>query len=83
LRANREPGPSRVKSYPPTFTQVAALYHDLGEVVVVLKTEELVLRLGEKIAGVQYVGSYKWIDGEKGVPTLAVPGKLFEPVLIQ
>jgi hypothetical protein len=49
--------------------------------VVGLKIEELVLRLGENIADVEYVGSYKWIEGEKGVPTLAVPGKLSGPIL--
>ena len=75
-KTTNQPGPSRRCILQPTFSQVAVLFHHLGEKIDTLKTADLEVRKGEGISGVKYAGSYKWIEGEEGVPTLAVPGKL-------
>lgn len=67
------PGPSRRCLLQPTFSQVAVLFHSLGEKLISLRLWELEVRDKEGIEGVEYVGSYKWIESETG-PTLAVPG---------
>jgi hypothetical protein len=71
---DRRSGPSRPYRGKPRYSEVATLFHDLGEFVLDLKVTELVVRMNERVEGVRYAGSYKWIDGEEGVPTLAVPG---------
>jgi hypothetical protein len=60
----------------PSFTEVAVLFDSLGEAIVNLQVGDLIPRVHEGIKEVEYAGSYKWIDGEEGVPTLAVPGML-------
>ena len=69
------PGPSRRSHLQPSFSQIATLFHTLGEKLFDIKIDELEVRKGEGIEGVEYVGSYKWIESDDG-PTLAVPGKL-------
>lgn len=76
IKASDLPGPSRKGTLQPTFTQLAVLFHTLGEEVGDLKPDEVAIREGEEIRGVQYAGSYKWIESEDGMPTLAVPGML-------
>jgi hypothetical protein len=73
------PGPSRRSHGTPSFSQVAILFHTLGEKVENIKIDNLEVRMGEGIEGVKYVGSYKWIESDDG-PTLAVPGKLSNPL---
>jgi hypothetical protein len=73
------PGPSRKSHLQPSFSQIAMLFHTLGEQVVSIKIDDLEVRKGEGIEGVEYVGSYKWIESDDG-PTLAVPGKLSSPL---
>jgi hypothetical protein len=73
------PGPSRRSHLQPSFSQIAGLFHTLGEKVDSIKINDLDTKEGEGIKGVQYVGSYKWIESEDG-PTLAVPGKLLIPL---
>jgi len=75
-KTTSQPGPSRRCMIQPTFSQVAVLFHHLGEKIDSFKMTDLEVRKGEGISGVKYAGSYKWIEGEEGVPTLAVPGKL-------
>jgi len=70
------PGPSRRCLVQPTFSQIAVLYHSLGEKVDNFKISELEVRQGDGISDVEYAGSYKWIEGDEGIPTLAVPGTL-------
>jgi hypothetical protein len=72
------PGPSRRSYLQPSFSQIAILFHTLGEKVENIKIDNLEVRKGEAIDGVEYVGSYKWIESDDG-PTLAVPGKLSLP----
>jgi hypothetical protein len=74
------PGPSRKSHLQPSFSQIANLFHTLGEKVEKIKIDELEVRKGEAIEGVEYVGSYKWIESDDG-PTLAVPGKLSNPLM--
>jgi len=69
------PGPSRRSYLQPSFSQIAVLFHTLGEKNIDVKIDEIEVRNGENIEGVEYVGSYKWIESDEG-PTLAVPGKL-------
>lgn len=76
IKASDLPGPSRKGTLQPTFTQVAILFHTLGEEVGELRPDEVAIREGEEIRGVEYTGSYKWIESEDGMPTLAVPGML-------
>jgi hypothetical protein len=47
--------------------------------VVSINIDELEVKKGEGIEGVEYVGSYKWIESDDG-PTLAIPGKLLSQV---
>jgi hypothetical protein len=70
------PGPSKKSTLLPTFTQIATLFHTLGAEIEQLKPDQVIVRKGEEIRGVEYAGSYKWIESEDGMPTLAVPGKL-------
>lgn len=70
----RRSGPSRPYMGRPSYAEVAACFHELGDVAIYLHARDLVVRMNERVEGVRYVGSYKWIDGEEGVPTLAVPG---------
>ena len=79
IKASDLPGPSRKGTLQPTFTQVAVLFHTLGEEIGELRPHEVVVRKDEEIRGVQYAGSYKWIENEDGMPTLAVPGTLMAP----
>lgn len=81
IQASDLPGPSRKGTLQPTFTQVAILFHTLGEEIGDLRPDEVAIRKGEEIGGVEYAGSYKWIESEDGIPTLAVPGMLMCPVI--
>jgi hypothetical protein len=45
-----------------------------------IKINHLKIEKEEGIEGVEYVGSYKWIESGEG-PTLAVPGKLLTQML--
>jgi hypothetical protein len=74
------PGPSRRSHIQPSFSQIAILFHTLGEKVVSINIDKLEVKKGEGIEGVEYVGSYKWIESDDG-PTLAVPGKLSNPLM--
>jgi len=74
------PGPSRRSHLRPSFSQIAILFHTLGEKMFDIKIDEIEVRNAEKIEEVEYVGSYKWIESDDG-PTLAVPGKLSTPKL--
>jgi len=76
IKASDLPGPSRKGTLQPTFTQVAILFHTLGEEIGDLRPDEVAIREGEEIRGLEYAGSYKWIESEDGMPTLAVPGML-------
>jgi len=69
------PGPSRKSHLQPSFSQIAILFHTLGEKVDNIKIDDLKIKTEQGIEGVEYVGSYKWIESDDG-PTLAVPGKL-------
>lgn len=71
-----QPGPSRRCLIPPSFTQIAVLFHSLGEKMTSIKLDDLEVREGEGIENVVYAGSYKWIESDDG-PTLAVPGMSF------
>lgn len=75
-RADRGSSPSVRRTGMPNFTEVAVLFDSLGEAIVNLQVGDLIPRVHEGIKEVEYAGSYKWIDGEEGVPTLAVPGML-------
>jgi len=75
LSQGNHPGPSRRSHLQPTFSQIATSFHTLGEKLFDIKIDELEVRKGEGIEGVEFVGSYKWIESDDG-PTLAVPGKL-------
>lgn len=72
------PGPSRRSQIQPNFSQVAVLFHTLGEKVISIRIDDIAVKTGEGIKNVEYVGSYKWIESDDG-PTLAVPGKLLNP----
>jgi len=75
LSQGNHPGPSRKSHLQPSFSQIATLFHTLGEKLFDIKIDDLEVKHGEGIEEVEYVGSYKWIESDDG-PTLAVPGKL-------
>jgi len=76
------PGPSRKSHLQPSFSQIAILFHTLGEKVDNIKIDDLKIKTEQGIEGVEYVGSYKWIESDDG-PTLAVPGKLPRPLKLR
>jgi hypothetical protein len=70
------PGPRKARDSSPSYTVIAAHHVGLGERVLAsdFDPRELVMKEGECIENVEYVGSYKWIESEDERPTIAVPG---------
>lgn len=60
------------------MSRLAPLLTGLGDGIKDVNIHRLEVRSGEKIRGVEVVGSYKWVEGEAGeeVATIAVPGEL-------
>jgi hypothetical protein len=71
----KDAGPGKRSFMIPSLSRLAPLLNGLGDGIKDIDLRRLTVRQGERITGVEWVGSYKWVEGEGEEATIAVPGE--------